>query len=74
MLDFGLSDAHQDAGSKIEIAPFMLAEHTESPGDGSEGALGADLDRVLDALRIAAGDLAGADGHAAKLSFSSFVR
>jgi hypothetical protein len=29
MLDFGLSDAHQDAGGKSEIAPFILAEDTE---------------------------------------------
>ena len=61
MLDFGLSDAHQDAGGKIEVAPFILAEDTEGLGDGFEDALSADLDRVLDTLRIAAGDLAGAD-------------
>ena len=74
MLDFGLSDAHRDAGGKSEIAPFKLAEDTEGLGDGFEDALSADLDRVLDALRIAAGDLAGADGHAPKLSSSSFIR
>jgi hypothetical protein len=38
---------------------------TESLGDGFEDALRADLDCVLDALRIAAGHLAGADGYAA---------
>jgi hypothetical protein len=74
MLDFGLSDAHRDAGGKSEIAPFKLAEDTEGLGDGFEDALSADLDRVLDALRIAAGDLAGADRHVAKLSVSSFIR
>jgi hypothetical protein len=50
MLDYGLSDAHQDAGGKSEIAPFILAEDTEGLGDGFEDALSADLDRVLDAL------------------------
>src|ERR1700752_2437293 len=60
MLDFGLSDAHQDAGGKSEIAPFILAEDPEGLGDGFEDALSADLDGVLDALRITAGDLAGA--------------
>jgi hypothetical protein len=74
MLDFGLSDAHQDAGGESESAPVMLAEDAEGLGDGFEDALSADLDRVLDALRIAAGDLAGADGRAPKLSSSSFIR
>jgi hypothetical protein len=63
MLDFGLSDAHPDAGGQSEIAPFILAEDTEGLGDGFEDALSANLDRVLDALRIAAGDLATAEGH-----------
>ena len=62
MLDFGLSDAHQDARGQSEIAPFILAEDPEGLGDGFEDALGAHLDGVLDALRIASGDLAGADG------------
>ena len=44
MLDFGLSDAHQDAGSQREIAPFILAEDPEGLGDGFEDALSADLD------------------------------
>ncbi len=44
MLDFGLSDAYQDAGGKSEIAPFILAEDTEGLGDGFEDALSADLD------------------------------
>jgi hypothetical protein len=74
MLDCGLSDAHHEAGGKSEIAPFLLAEDAEGQGDGFVEALGTDLDRVLDALRIAAGDLAGADGHALKVSCSSFVR
>jgi hypothetical protein len=74
MLDLGLSDAHQDAGGKSEIAPFILAEHTKRLGDGFEDALSADLDRVLDALRVAAGDLAGAEGHAPKISCSAFLR
>ena len=52
----------------------MLAEDPEGLGDGFEDALRADLDGVLDALRIAAGDLAGADGHDPKISFSSFIR
>jgi hypothetical protein len=39
MLDFGLSDAHQDVGGKSEIAPFILAEDTEGLGDGFEDAL-----------------------------------
>jgi hypothetical protein len=51
----------------------MLAEDTEGLGDGFEDALGADLHRVLDALRIAAADLARADGHALKLLFTSFA-
>jgi hypothetical protein len=74
MLDVGLSDAHQDAGGKREITPFILAEDTESLGDRFEDALGANLDRVLDTLGITAGDLAGADSHARKLSFSCLVR
>src|SRR5690242_21296192 len=74
MLDFGLFDAHQDAGGKSEIAPFILAEHPDGLGGGFEDAPGADLDRVLDTLRIAAGDLAGADGHTLKLSLASFIR
>ena len=74
MLDFGLSDAHQAACGKSEIAPFKLAEDTEGLGDGFEDALSANLDCVLDALRIAAGDLAAADGHAPKVSISSFIR
>ena len=57
-------DAHHDAGGKSEIAPFIFAEDTQGLGDGFVEALGADLDRVLDALRIAAGDLAAADRHA----------
>jgi hypothetical protein len=63
MRDFGRSDKHQDAGGQSEIAPFILTEDTEGLGDGFEDALSANLDRVLYALRIAAGDLAGADGH-----------
>jgi hypothetical protein len=74
MLDFGLSDAHQDAGGQSEIALFILAEDPEGLGDGFEDALRADLNGVLDALRIAARDLAGAERHGSKLSFSSFIR
>ena len=53
MLDFGLPDAHQDAGGKREITPFILAEDAEGLGDGFEHALCADFDRVLDTLGIA---------------------
>jgi hypothetical protein len=70
MLNFRLLDTHDDTGGQSESAPFILAEDPEGLGDGFEHALGADLDRVLDALRIAAGDLAGADRHAPKLSSS----
>ncbi len=45
MLDFGLSDAHEDAGGQREIAPFILAEDPEGLGGGFEDALGADLRR-----------------------------
>jgi hypothetical protein len=44
VLDFGLSDAHQDAGGQGEIAPFIFAEDTDGLGDGFEDALSADLD------------------------------
>jgi hypothetical protein len=37
--------------------------------DGFEDALSANLNGVLDALRIAAEDLTGADGHALKVYF-----
>ena len=74
MLDRGLCDAHHDAGGKSEITPFILAEDPEGLGDGFEEALSADLDRVLDALRIAARDLASADRHSPKLSLSSFTK
>jgi hypothetical protein len=74
MLDFGLSDAHQDAGGKSEIAPFIFVEDTEGLGDAFEDALSANLDRMLDALRIVAEDLASTDGHDPKLSFSYFLR
>jgi hypothetical protein len=74
MLNFGLSDAHPDAGGKSEIAPFILAEDTEGLSNGFEDALSANLDCVLDALRIAAGNLARADGHRPKISLSSFIR
>jgi hypothetical protein len=63
MLDLRLPDTHQDASGKSEVAPFILAEDTEGLGDGFEDALSADLDRVLDTLRIAARDLSGADGY-----------
>jgi hypothetical protein len=42
-------------------------------GDGFEDALRAGLNRML-ALRSAAGDLAGADGHEVKVSLSFFIR
>jgi hypothetical protein len=67
MLDFGLSDAHQDAGGMSEIAPFILVEDTEGLGEGFEDALSGNLDGVLDALRVAAGDLAGTDDHTSLL-------
>jgi hypothetical protein len=64
MLNFRLLDTHDDTGGSVsEIAPFMIAENTKGLSDGFEDALRANLDRVLDALRIAAGDPAGADGH-----------
>jgi hypothetical protein len=62
MLDFGLPDAHQNAGGKSEFARLILAEDTEGLGDGFEDGLSANLDRVLDALRIAAGDLPFGNG------------
>jgi hypothetical protein len=62
MLDCRLCDAHHEAGGKSEITPFILTEDPEGLGDGFEEALSPDLDRVLDAQRIAA----GADGHAAE--------
>jgi hypothetical protein len=74
MLDCGLPDAHHDAGGKSEITPFIFAEDAQGLGDCFVEALGTNLDRVLNALRIAAGDLAGADGHVPKLPSSSFVR
>jgi hypothetical protein len=42
---------------------------SQPESDGFEDALGADLDGVRDALRIAAGDLAAADGHGATEHF-----
>ena len=33
MLDVRLSNAHQDAGGKSDIAPFILAEDTEGLGE-----------------------------------------
>ena len=74
MLDCGLSDAHHDAGGQSQIAPFIFAEDAQGLGDGFVEALGTDLDRVLDALRIAAGDLAAADRHELKISVASFIR
>jgi hypothetical protein len=75
MLNFRLLDTHDDTGGSVsEIAPFMIAENTKGLGDGFEDALRANLDRVLDAFGIAAGDLAGTDGHGRKLSLSSFIR
>jgi hypothetical protein len=66
MLDFGLSDAHRDAGGKSESHHSNSRKTRRGLGDGFEDALSADLDRVLDALRITAGDLAGADRHVPK--------
>ena len=69
MLDLGLSDAHQDPGGQSEIVPFLLAEDREGVGDGFEDVLGANLDLCSTPLRIATGDLAGADGHEPEVSF-----
>ena len=52
----------------------MLAEDAQRLSDGFVKSLRADLDGVLEALRMAAGDLAGADGHGLKLSSSPFIR
>jgi len=56
------------------FAPGIFAEDTQGLGDGFVQRLGTNLNRMLDAARISAGDSASADGHARKLSCSSFVR
>jgi hypothetical protein len=52
----------------------MFAENAQRLSDGFEDALRSDLDRVLDALRVAAGDLTGGDDYLPKVSFTSFIR
>jgi hypothetical protein len=54
--------------AQVLVAPLMLAEDAQRLSDGLVKSLRADVDGVLEALRMAAGDLAGADGHGLKLS------
>ena len=69
MLDFGLSDADQDAGGQSEIAPFIFVEDPEGLGDGFEDALSADLDGVLDTPRVGTVDFASTDDHVPNYHF-----
>ena len=76
MLDFRRLGRHHDAGGTAIglVAPVVFSENAKSLSNGFEQALGGDLDRMLDALRVPASDPACSNGHPAKIAISCSVR
>jgi hypothetical protein len=62
VLDFRLADGYQEAGGAVVelLTPIMIAEPRGELGHGLVDTLRADLARVLNALGVVAGDIAGA--------------
>jgi hypothetical protein len=76
VLNCRLADLDDEAGRALPevFTPGIFAENTQGLGDRFVKSLGTDLNGMLDAARVGAGDSASPDGHIRKVSSSSFVR
>ena len=66
MLNFRRRDLDQDTGgaaAQVLVAPLMLAEGVQGMSDGFVKGLRGDMDGMLNAEGIEAGDLTGSQRH-----------